>query len=58
MEEEEVEHDGIGKPCDFCGELCEANQELCVTPRARLTTLRCGFERRDWAHLPEWQSVL
>jgi len=53
-----VEHDGIGKPCDFCGELCEANQELCVTPRARLTTLRCGFERRDWAHLPEWQSVL
>ena len=24
----------LGKPCDLCGESCEANQELCVPLRA------------------------
>jgi|APGre2960657444_1045066.scaffolds.fasta_scaffold00700_6 hypothetical protein len=44
----------LGKPCDLCGESCEANQELCVplramhcpaplTPRLRSNLLGCSY---------------
>ncbi len=29
----DLHEEHLGKPCDLCGESCEANQELCVRQR-------------------------